>query len=237
MTWPGNELEQVLQASVGEPGATPRVMEVLARSHVWLPLPGGPTQDGITLDLPTTELAGKPYVPVFSSEEQLHAVAGAAMSYAIAPVRELARGLPPGVGIAVNPEGTVGIPVPAEGVPDLCVGEPAQVGLREPEPEAEPGEFLGQAAGELSLLPHVLTARRALVQVEGDPEKLFVGVQLSSLQQADQEAVHLALGRALHAAPVPWPVSVVLLDVAQDTLAAWMLASVTPFYDRSERLG
>src|SRR5579859_4591232 len=127
--WPENELELALAASVGDPGATPRVMEVLGRSHVWVPMPGGPTRDGVTLDLPTTELAGQPFVPVFSSETQLRAVAGPEMSYAVAPVKELARGLPQGVGIAVNPEGAVGLPVPAAGVPDLC-GDPAEEGVR-----------------------------------------------------------------------------------------------------------
>ncbi|WP_243639902.1 enhanced serine sensitivity protein SseB C-terminal domain-containing protein [Streptacidiphilus pinicola] len=234
--WPENELELALAASVGDPGATPRLMEVLGRSHVWVPMPGGPTRDGVTLDLPTTELAGQPFVPVFSSETQLRAVAGPEMSYAVAPVKELARGLPQGVGIAVNPEGAVGLPVPAAGVPDLC-GDPAEEGVRttawEPEPHEEPYEYLAAAAGELAALPVVLTARRALVQVEGDPVKLFVGVQLARYEPEDHEAVGLALGRALGAVPLPCEVSLVLLDaVAEDPTVRWMLTTVAPFFAR-----
>lgn len=234
--WPENELEHALAVSVGDPGATPRVMEVLGRSHVWVPMPAGPTRDGVTLDLPTTELAGLTFVPVFSSETQLRAVAGPEMPYAIAPVKELARGLPQGVGIAVNPEGAVGLPVPAEGVPDLC-GDPSEEGVRttawEPEPHEDPYEYLAAAAGELAALPVVLTARRAYVQVEGDPAKLFVGVQLARYEPEDQQAVGLALGRALGVVPLPFEVSLVLLDaVAEDPTARWMLNTVAPFFAR-----
>jgi hypothetical protein len=236
-TWPENELELALAASVGDPGATPRLMEVLSRSHVWVPMPAGPSRDGVTLDLPTTELAGQPFVPVFSSEAQLRAVAGPEMPYAIAPVHELARGLPQGVGLAVNPEGAVGLPVPAAGVPDLC-GDPTEEGVRatawEPEAHEEPYDFLAAAVGELAVLPVVLTARRAYVQVEGDAPKLFVGVQLARYDVTDHEDVGLALGRALGAVPLPFEVSLVLLDaVAQDPTAQWMLQTVAPFYSRS----
>ncbi|TXS53318.1 SseB family protein, partial [Streptomyces sp. uw30] len=51
---------------------------------------------------------GQAYVPVFSSEEQFRQVVGAHLSYTIAPAVEFARGLPPQVGIAVNPGGVVG---------------------------------------------------------------------------------------------------------------------------------
>ncbi|MEZ0090622.1 enhanced serine sensitivity protein SseB [Streptacidiphilus sp. EB129] len=246
--WPANELEQVLTAAIGDPGATPRVVEVLRRSQVWVPLPGGGGYDGATLELPTTELAGQPFVPVFSSEEQLRRIAGQ-MSFTIAPVRELAQGMPLGVGIVVNPEGAVGIPIPATGVAELCGGPVggagagtgpgtpgapagARVGLREPGPHQDPVEFLAACVGELCRTPQVLTARRALVQVEGEPEKLFVGVELDSWRPEDQQAATEALGRALGAVPLPWEVGIVLLDVAQDPLGDWMVASVPPFYER-----
>jgi SseB protein C-terminal domain/SseB protein N-terminal domain len=239
--WPANELEQVLSASLGDPGATPRVVEVLRRSRVWLPLPGGPTRDGVTLDLPTTELAGQPFVPVFSSEEQFRLIAGN-LPFAIAPVHELAEGMPLGVGIVINPEGAVGIPIPAAGVPELrSPGAPgagprpsaaSRLGLRVPGAHEDPVEFLVAAIGELAATPAVLTARRALVQVEADQEKLFVGVELARSEPEDQQAATLALGRALGAVPVPWEVGIVLLDAADDPLVDWMRTSVQPFFAR-----
>jgi hypothetical protein len=235
--WPANELERVLSAAVGDPGATPRVVEVLRRSHVWLPLPGGPSQDGVTLDLPTTELAGQPFVPVFSSEEQFRLIAGN-LPFAVAPVPELAEGMPLGVGIVINPEGAVGIPIPAAGVPELrgpdARGAVAtRLGLRIPASHEDPLEFLVAAIGELAATPVVLTARRALVQVEADREKLYVGVELARYEPEDQEAATLALGRALGAVPLPWEVGIVLLDVVQDPLVDWMRTAVQPFFARA----
>jgi hypothetical protein len=241
--WPANELERVLSAAVGDPGATPRVVEVLRRSMVWVPLPGGGGYDAGTLELPTTELAGQPFVPVFSSEEQFRQVAGP-MSFTVAPARELAQGMPLGVGIVVNPEGAIGLPVPAEGVAELCgraafaAGEGtaeergARVGLRVPAQYEEPLEFLAAAVDELARVPVVLTARRVLARVEADQEKLFVGVELDRWQPEDQEAVTRALGLALGRVPLPWNLGVVLLDLAQDPVGDWMLTSVAPFFER-----
>ncbi|MFE0460803.1 enhanced serine sensitivity protein SseB [Kitasatospora sp. NPDC058965] len=244
--WPANELEQVLTAALGDPGATARVIEVLARSQVWIPLPAGADPQGHGLDLPTMELAGAPYVPVFSSEEQFvrHAPG---MSCAVAPVWEFARGLPLGVGIAVNPEAPVGLPVPPEGVAELRrgpqgdrwdpvtgapVAEGARVALREPEPAEEPVDFLHAVRAELAALPGVLTARRALASVEGEPTVLFVGVQLDPAGPADPAQANAALGRALGVAPLPGGVHIVLLDLAADPVVDWMLHRVRPFYER-----
>jgi hypothetical protein len=246
--WPANELERVLVAAIGDPGATPRVVEVLRRSQVWVPLPAGAGYEAGALPLPTTELAGQPFVPVFSSEDQFRRIAGN-MSFTVAPVRELAQGMPLGVGIVVNPEGAVGIPIPAAGVAELCgsgrgagsgdgtgavpVVDGARVGLRHPEPYEEPVRFLTAAINELARTAVVLTARRTLAQVEGEPEKLFVGVELDRWQPEDQDAVVQALGRALGAEPLPWGLDVVMLDSAQDPVGDWMLASVAPFFERA----
>ncbi|MCG6498569.1 enhanced serine sensitivity protein SseB [Kitasatospora sp. A2-31] len=241
--WPANELEQVLTAALGDPGATPRVIEVLARSQVWVPLPAGADPQGRALDLPTIELAGDPYVPVFSSQEVFLQQAPG-MAFAIAPVWEFARGLPLGVGIAVNPEAAVGIPVPPQGVAELRRGPRddrweapdaptgGRVALREPVPGEDPEAFLAACRSELSALPGVLTARRALASVEGEPTVMFVGVQLDPAAPADPAVVNGALGRALGTAPLPGGVHLVLLDLAEDPVVEWLLNRVQPFYTR-----
>ncbi|MFJ8628219.1 enhanced serine sensitivity protein SseB C-terminal domain-containing protein [Kitasatospora sp. NPDC093550] len=245
-SWPANELEQVLTSALGDPGATPRVIEVLARSRVWVPLPAGADPQGQSLDLPIIELGGDPYVPVFSSQEVFlqHAPG---LAFAIAPVWEFARGLPLGVGIAVNPEAPVGIPVPPQGVAELRRGpredrwegaeDPAaptggRVALREPVPGEDPEHFLAACRAELSALPGVLTARRALASIEGEPTVMFVGVQLDPAAPADPAAVNDALGRALGTAPLPGGVHLVLLDLADDPVVEWLLTRVMPFYTR-----
>ncbi|MFE7193173.1 enhanced serine sensitivity protein SseB [Kitasatospora sp. NPDC057541] len=245
--WPANELEQVLTAALGDPGATPRVIEVLARSQVWIPLPAGGDPQGRSLDLPTIELAGDPYVPVFSSQE-VFVQQAPGMAFAVAPVWEFARGLPLGVGIAVNPEAAVGIPVPPEGVAELRRGpredrwadapdavrapDGGRVALREPVPGEDPEAFLAACRAELAALPGVLTARRALASVEGEPTVMFVGVQLDPGAPADPAAVNEGLGRALGTAPLPGGVHLVLLDLADDPVVDWLVTRVAPFYVR-----
>ncbi|MGW5071282.1 enhanced serine sensitivity protein SseB C-terminal domain-containing protein, partial [Streptomyces cyaneofuscatus] len=49
---------------------------------------------------------------------------------------------------------------------------------------------------------------------------------------AGQSAPMDALGRALGRIEVPWPVNLVLLDVAQDLVGDWMREKVRPFYRR-----
>ncbi|MGP3925560.1 enhanced serine sensitivity protein SseB [Streptomyces sp. 8N616] len=229
----------MLAASLGVPGAGPRLVEVLGRSHVWVPLPEGGSRESRDLDLPTVEIEGRAYVPVFSSEQQFLQAVGAHMAFTIAPAREFARGLPPQLGIAVNPGGAVGVPLPPPAVAELCrIGRteldgPAtggRVRLFEPDWQDEPVDFLAAAAGEFATTGLVRTARRALASVEGDAPALFVGVELVRWEPHARDAVLHALGRALGAVPVPWPVQLVLLDVAQDPVGDWMLERVRPFH-------
>ncbi|MDO0925625.1 enhanced serine sensitivity protein SseB [Streptomyces sp. TG1A-8] len=237
--WPGNELEEVLSVSLGAPGAGGRIVEVLGRSFVWVPLPNGGGPHSGALDLPTLEIDGQVYVPVFSSEEQFRQAAGSHLSYTIAPAVEFARGLPPQAGIAVNPGGVVGVPLPPEAVAELCrtgrtpldgPGSGGRVRLFEPDWQDDPVDFLSAASAEFAGTGVVLAARRCLAAVETAEPVMFVGVELSQTE-GDLRALPLeALGRALGRVPVRWPVNLVLLDVAQDPVADWLRTSVRPFY-------
>ncbi|MCF3133423.1 enhanced serine sensitivity protein SseB [Streptomyces olivochromogenes] len=237
--WPGNELEEVLSASIGVPSAGGRVIEVLGRSFLWIPLPNGGGPDSGNLDLPTMEIDGQVYVPVFSSEEQFRQVVGAHISFTIAPAAEFARGLPPQVGIAVNPDGVVGIPLPPEAVAELCragrtpLDGPASGGrvrLFEPDWQDDPVDFLAAASAEFAATGVVRTARRCLAAIETADPVMFVGVELSQWE-GDLRAQPLeALGRALGKVPLPWPVNLVLLDVAEDPVGHWLRENVRPFF-------
>jgi hypothetical protein len=235
--WPANELEEVLAASLGNPGAGARIVEVLGRSPLWVPLPNGGGPDSGPLDLPALEIDGAAYVPVFSSEQQFMACAGPQMPFAVAPAREFARGLMPELGIAVNPGGTVGIPLPPAAVAELCrtgrseLDGPApggRVRLFEPDWQDDPVDFLAAAAEEFRACGAVRTARRTLASVEGEPPALFIGVELTDPGAGDVPLN--ALGRALGRVPVPWPVNLVLLDAVDDPVADWMLERVRPFH-------
>ncbi|MDI2129375.1 enhanced serine sensitivity protein SseB C-terminal domain-containing protein [Yinghuangia seranimata] len=236
MAFPANYVEQCLVAAMQDASRTGELIDALAEAEVWVPLPAGGGPADTELTLPTTEIGGMPYVPVFSSEEQFRRVAGP-MPCTVAPVREFARGLPPHVGLAVNPGGEVGIPIPPEGVLELArmpgagrMG--ARVTLAEPSPAEEPYVLLAAAAEEFAVTPVVLTARRALGVVENDAPCLFIGIELDRWQEEDRRAAVGALERAVGRTGAPWPVSLVLIDLAQDPIGDWMLDSVRPFYER-----
>ncbi|KOU45164.1 enhanced serine sensitivity protein SseB [Streptomyces sp. WM6378] len=241
--WPGNELEETLAAALGHADAGPRLIEVLGRSVVWVPLPNGGSQDSADLDLPTMQLDGAPYVPVYSSEQQFRQCVGSHMSFAVAPAVEFARGLPPQLGVVVNPEGAVGMPLPPPAVAELCrtgrtaldgPASGARVRLFEPDWQEDPVDFLGAASQEFEATGVVLSARRALASIEGDSPTLFIAVEFSTWDGAGRNAPMEALGRALGRVPVGWPVNLVLLDVTQDPVATWMRERVRPFYTRAQ---
>lgn len=188
--WPGNELEAVLAASLGtaSPSAGARIVEVMGRSFIWVPLPEGGGPHSGPLDLPTMELGGQAYVPVFSSEQQFRQVVGDHMSYTVAPAVEFARGLPPQVGIVVNPDGTVGVPVPPLAVAELCragrteldgSASGGRVRLFQPDWQHDPVDFLAAASAEFAATGVVLSARRCLASIEGADPVMFVGVELA----------------------------------------------------------
>ncbi|KOT98006.1 hypothetical protein ADK87_16965 [Streptomyces sp. NRRL F-4711] len=239
--WPGNELEEVLSASLGVPAAGGRIVEVLGRSFLWIPLPNGGGPHSGPLDLPSLEIDGQAYVPVFSSEEQFRQVAGAQMAYTVAPAVEFARGLPPQVGVIVNPEGVVGIPLPPPAVAELCragrtpldgPSSGGRVRLFEPDWQDDPVDFLAAASAEFAATGVVRTARRCLAAVETADPVLYVGVELTHWE-GDAPSLPLeALGRALTKSPPKHPVNLVLLEAARDPVCDWMREKVRPFYDR-----
>lgn len=237
--WPGNELEEVLSVSLGIPSAGGRIVEVLGRSFVWVPLPSGGGPQSGPLDLPTLDIEGQAYVPVFSSEEQFRQVVGSHLSFTIAPAVEFARGLPPQVGIAVNPGGTVGVPLPPLAVAELCrIGRTAldgptsggRVRLFEPDWQDDPVDFLAAASAEFANTGVVASARRCLAAIETADPVMFVGVELTNWDGDLRAAPMDALSRALTTTQVTWPVNLVLLDVTQDPVADWMRQTVRPFY-------
>ncbi|MFI7387122.1 enhanced serine sensitivity protein SseB [Streptomyces sp. NPDC049813] len=239
--WPANELEEVLAASVGVAGAGGRIVEVLGRSPIWIPLPRGGSTDSRDLDLPTMEIDGQVYVPVFSSEQQFMQVTGGRMSCTVAPAVEFARGLPAQVGLALNPDGAVGIPLPPPGVAELArggrgpldgPGSGGRVVLSEPDWQQDPVDFLAAVREEFEATGTVLSAHRCLASVEDAAPSLFVGVRLTAWEGAARDLPLDALGRALGRAPAAWPVNLVFLDVTQDPVADFLRTRVRPFYVR-----
>ncbi|MFI5983319.1 enhanced serine sensitivity protein SseB [Streptomyces sp. NPDC098789] len=237
--WPANELEAVLGTAMGDPQAGPRILETLARSHVWVPLPAGGGPDAGSLTLATMDIGGDAYAPVYSSEAQFLACVGTGMDFVVAPAVEFARGLPPQLGIAVNPEGAVGVPLPPPAVALLCrtgrseLDGPAtggRVRLYEPDWQEDPVDFLAAAAEEFRASGVVAAAHRCLASVEGAAPQLYVGVRLLGWEPEHRNAPMDALGRALGRVQPPWQVQLILLDAVEDPVADWIRERVRPFY-------
>ena len=102
------------------------LLDELSRGRLWLPLPdASPVTDGSAVLLPTVTYLGAEFVPAFTSAERLAGWPGklgvpapspgegerlspgdgpfAARPHIVVPAAELARRMPPGVGIALNP--------------------------------------------------------------------------------------------------------------------------------------
>ncbi|MFC8202006.1 enhanced serine sensitivity protein SseB [Streptomyces sp. NPDC060006] len=243
--WPGNEVEEVLAASLGlppSPSTGARIVEAVGRAFLWVPLPEGGGPHSGPLDLPTMELGGQAYVPVFTSDQQFRQVVGDHMAYTVAPAVEFARGLPPQVGIVLNPDGTVGVPLPPPAVAELCragrtqldgAASGGRVRLFQPDWQDDPVDFLAAASAEFAATGVVLSARRCLASIEGGDPVMFVGIEAAHWDESARTLPLDALGRALGRVPLAHPVSLVFLDVAQDPVGDWLRAQVRPFYTRT----
>ncbi|TDQ45955.1 SseB family protein [Actinorugispora endophytica] len=88
----------------------------LKEGSLWVPLPeGAGTQDDGSVALPTLDVDGSPFVPVFTSQEQL-SVRSSDLPFTVVRTRELVDALPRGVGLAVNPGNPVSVPIYPETV-------------------------------------------------------------------------------------------------------------------------
>ncbi len=137
VNFPANPVEQALDTALarsreetedsgdsgdnGE-GAVGAFVTALREGDLWVPLPQGAGQqeDG-SVSLPTLDLEGSTFIPAFTSESQLNVRSGE-LPYTIIATRELAGILPEGVGLALNPGNTTGVPIYPETVSALAQG-------------------------------------------------------------------------------------------------------------------
>lgn len=108
-----------------------------------------------------------------------------------------------------------------------------RVRLFQPDWQDDPVDFLAAASAEFDATGVVASARRCLASIEGGDTVMFVGVEATHWDENARALPLDALGRALGRIPVPHPVSLVFLDVAQDPVADWLREKVRPFYTRA----
>ncbi|MUL43609.1 SseB family protein [Streptomonospora sp. PA3] len=116
--FPVNDVEHALQDALAQsgtespdPAPVSAFISALREGQVWVPLPqGSGTQDDGSVALPTLELEGSPFIPAFTSEEQL-GLRSAELPYTVLATRDLAEAMPEGVGLALNPGNPASVPI------------------------------------------------------------------------------------------------------------------------------
>jgi hypothetical protein len=236
-------VEHALTAAAKDPDRVTDLLDELSRGRLWLPLPEErPVTDGSAVMLPTVTYLGAEFVPAFTSALRLTSwlalPAGEPMPHIVVPASDLARQLPAGIGIALNPGAEASVPIYPEGVgylaATLVVADGTQV--RVGRPPADPVTLLTEIRSALDAIPDVRQASRTWLSVPGEGEGLVISV---SLQNPDSEAVHEdvlgAIEQAVHAIPEQgFPIDVTFPgEHAPDQVEVWIEAHAEPFYIRS----
>jgi hypothetical protein len=237
VSFPHNAVEETLAAAQAGQVAGDHVIAALADADLWVPLPQGATDTQGAL--PIMIIDEVKHVAVYTSEEQFKRCAGA-MSYAVAPGRAFVQTLPPELGLAVNPGGEGGLPIPPAALQAMRGDEGmAAAGTRVMlgEPAEEPHDLLDALrAAFAAAAPAVATARRAWGKVGAYPEGLLLGVETTPDDDRSHQSALDAVDTALQRSPVPFGVDTVFLDAElpadEDPLSAWFLAHTRPFYTR-----
>jgi hypothetical protein len=254
-------IEHALAAAVKDPDQVTDLLDELSRGRLWLPLPDArPVTDGSAVMLPTVTYLGAEFIPAFTSAGRLASWLGrtspaptpwqgeagraspgdgpfSAMPHIVVPAADLARRMPAGVGIALNPGAEASVPIYPEGVgylaASLVVTDGTQV--RVGRPPADPVTLLSEVRTALSCIPGVQQASRAWLSVAGQGEGLVIAVTMDdpASETAHQEVLD-AIEQAVHAAPEPgFPIDVTFPGEGEpDQVDAWISAYAEPFYIR-----
>ncbi len=161
----------------------------------------------------------------------------------VVPAAALARHLPAGLGLALNPGAEASVPIYPEGVTELAAvhtpaagdaacGVPVRVG----HPPAEPEALLREVSTGLHALPSVRYASRAWLSVPGQGEGLIISVALDDpASEPAHEAVVGTIERAVAAVPLqaPFPIDVTFPGESEpDLVDDWVAKNTAPFYTR-----
>jgi hypothetical protein len=258
------EIEHALAAAAQDPARVTDLLDELSRGRLWLPLPDNerPVTDGSAVTLPTVTYHGAEFVPAFTSARELEAWNQSAVlprrgtvpasrrpeedqptatPHIVVPAAELARLLPAGMGIALNPGTGASIPIYPDGVGYLAA-DPTPVAVtdgaqfRVGPPPADPVALLTEMRAALGSIPDVEEASRAWLSIPGQGEGLVISVTLHDpASETVQLDVISAIERAVDAVPeAGFPIDVTFPGESEpDQVDEWISAHAEPFYTRS----
>ena len=248
-------VERELAAAIRDAGRIGDLLDVLRTSRLWLPLPddGRPVIRGTAVTLPTVSYLGCDFVPAYSSAELLHELAGSAaglaaagrpgatVPYAVVRAADLARLLPPSIGIALNAGASESVPVYPQGVTYLAAeasdDDRSRISVG-PLP-VRPESLLAGVSAALARLPDVRQASAAWLSVQFAGEGLLISVTLADPADAvaRDAAIAAVEGAAWQAPPqdTGFPVEVTFPGEGEpDHIDEWIATFTTPFYRRPD---
>jgi hypothetical protein len=237
-----------LGAAISDSDRIPDLLDVLSSGRLWVPLPddGRPVTDGSSLTMPTVTYLGSEFVPAFTSAAALISymadaadeAAPAVVPHAVVPAAELARALPPDMGIALNPGAEASVPVYPAGVAYLAAvqGQADGVPIRVGHPPRQPTRLISETSAQLRAVPAVRAARTAWLSVAGQGEGLIISIDLDNpADEQAQDAAALAVERAVALATdeAAFPIDVTFPGGGEpNPVAESVAASTAPFYSR-----
>jgi hypothetical protein len=244
-------VEQILTAVIKDADRMNDLLDELGRARLWIPLPGGrrPVTDGSAVALPTVTYLGAEFVPAFTSVQRLDTWEAAAapdappdeaplVPHIVVPAAALARRLPGGLGIALNPGAEASVPIYPGGIAHLAGAEISADGVpvRVGHPPAEPEALLREVRTGLHGVPGVRQASRAWLSVPGRGEGLVISVTLDDpVSEPAHEAVVQTIERVVASIPqqTPFPIDVTFPGESEpDLVDTWVASNAPPFYTR-----
>jgi hypothetical protein len=169
--------------------------------------------------------------------------------HVVVPAAGLARRLPAGLGLALNPDGVPGLPLYPESVSYLArLDAPGPAAIDLSHPPTEPVTLLTAVRARLRRLPFVRSASRAWLAVPGQGDGLVIAVDVDDpASEPAHRAVTGALLSAVASVPlhVPFRVDLMFTDEpgrgdpgpgpgepGPNLIAEWMERNTGPFYTR-----
>ncbi len=156
--------------------------------------------------------------------------------HVVVPTAELARRMPPGVGIALNPGAAASVPIYPEGVTYLAAAEwtAGDVRIRLGQPPTEPECLLREISAGLRPIRAVRYAARAWLSVPGAGEGLIISVTLDdpAAQPAQQEVLSaIAYAADVVGSKATFPIDVTFPgEHVPDDVDRWIADHATPFH-------
>jgi|HubBroStandDraft_3_1064219.scaffolds.fasta_scaffold15677_3 hypothetical protein len=229
---PTAAIERALAEAARDPDRIGDLLDELSRGLLWVPLPDddGPVTDGSAVVLPIVTYLGAEFVPAFVSARRLtdwHGGGEDVVPHIVVPAAELARRMPEGVGIALNPGAEASVPIYPEGIGQLA----AEVHVGHP--PADPVVLLSEVRAALRGIPEVRQASRAWLSVPGQGEGLVISVTLDDpASEAAHKEVITAIEQAADAVPRQgFPIDVTFPGEGEpDQVDDWIAAHADPFY-------